>query len=171
MFWGIPSNTDVNWLCNQLHNHIIERPSISHDGPAIIGFPERPEVIYQPPANINLNVADEELLKISEEGLLALNLEEMKAIQKQYNDPTIQETRQSYGITPDAPTDVELECLAQTWSEHCSHKIFAAKIHHIDTETGEDSTINSLFKTHIMKPTFEIKKSADWLVSLFNDNS
>ena len=52
-----------------------------------------------------------------------------------------------------------------------SHKIFAAKISHKDTETGEQSTIDSLFKTHIMKPTLDIQKEVDWLLSVFHDNS
>jgi phosphoribosylformylglycinamidine synthase len=80
-------------------------------------------------------------------------------------------TREKKGLPPNAPTDVELECLAQTWSEHCKHKIFSANIHHIDTETGEDTHIDSLFKTHIMKPTFDIAEKVDWLLSLFHDNS
>ena len=29
-------------------------------------------------------------------------------------------------------TDVELEVIAQTWSEHCKHKIFASKIRYAD---------------------------------------
>ena len=75
------------------------------------------------------------------------------------------------GISPDAPTDVELECLAQTWSEHCKHKIFASKIHHVDHETGEDTVVDSLFKTHIMKPTHDMQEDVDWLLSVFHDNS
>jgi phosphoribosylformylglycinamidine synthase len=74
-------------------------------------------------------------------------------------------------ISPDAPTDVELECLAQTWSEHCKHKIFASKIHHIDHETGEDTIVDSLFKTYIMKPTHDMQQEVDWLLSVFHDNS
>jgi phosphoribosylformylglycinamidine synthase len=171
MFWGLPGDVDADWLSNQLYNQMIERVSISSTGDAGLEFPERPPTEYQPPATVNLEVSDEELNKLSQTGLLALNLKEMKAIQSHYRDPEVQTIRQSYGISPRAPTDVELECLAQTWSEHCSHKIFAAKIHHIDTETGEDSTIDSLFKTHIMKPTFDIRESADWLLSLFHDNS
>ncbi|MCH2637310.1 MAG: AIR synthase-related protein, partial [Candidatus Thalassarchaeum sp.] len=75
------------------------------------------------------------------------------------------------GLPPTAPTDVELECLAQTWSEHCSDKIFAAHIHHVDTTTGEESEINSLFKTHIMQPTLDMQTQVDWLLSIFHDNS
>ena len=75
---------------------------------------------------VDLEVADEELIRISNDGLLALNLEEMQAIQAYYRDPQTQESRVESGLHPNAPTDVELECLAQTWSEHCKHKIFAA---------------------------------------------
>jgi phosphoribosylformylglycinamidine synthase II len=171
MFWGLPGSVDVDWLSNQLFNQMIERVAISSDGNASLDFPERPPTTYQPPATVDLEISDEELIELSQTGLLALNLEEMKAIQSHYRNPDVQAIRKTHGLYAGAPTDVELECLAQTWSEHCSHKIFAAKIHHCDNETGEDSTIDSLFKTHIMKPTFDIRESADWLLSLFHDNS
>ena len=71
-----------------------------------------------------------------------MNLEEMQTIQAHYRNPEIRSAREALGLPPDAPTDVELECLAQTWSEHCKHKIFAAKISHKDLETGEESVID-----------------------------
>ena len=128
-------------------------------------------MIQQPSQTINLEVSDEELIKISEKGLLALNLKEMKTIQENYRDPNVRAARKALGLPENAPTDAELECLAQTWSEHCCHKIFAAKIHHVDHETGEDTYIDSLFKTHIMKPTLDIQSKVDWLLSIFHDNS
>jgi phosphoribosylformylglycinamidine synthase len=134
-------------------------------------FPERPPSVHDTPSVIDLEVDDAALIELSEAGLLALNLEEMLAIQAHYRNPTIQSAREALGLPTNAPTDVELECLAQTWSEHCSHKIFAAKIHHVDTETGEDSEIDSLFKTHIMQPTLDMQKRVDWLLSIFHDNS
>ncbi len=115
-----------------------------------LGFPDVPPNIFKEPMTVNLEVSDDELLEISERGLLALNLEEMKAIQSHYRDPAVRAERTEQGLQSDRPTDAELECLAQTWSEHCSHKIFAAKIRHVDKTTDEDTTINSLFKTHIM---------------------
>ncbi len=114
---------------------------------------------------------DDALVALSEQGLLALNLTEMKAIRDHYRRPEVQDARQAEGLPPHAPTDVELECLAQTWSEHCKHKIFASKIHHVDTETGEDTVIDSIFKTHIMKPTYDMQNDVDWLLSVFHDNS
>jgi phosphoribosylformylglycinamidine synthase len=95
----------------------------------------------------------------------------MHAIQAHYRDDSIRAQREAMNISPDAPTDVELECLAQTWSEHCKHKIFASKIHHIDHETGEDTIVDSLFKTYIMKPTHDMQQEVDWLLSVFHDNS
>ena len=136
-----------------------------------LAYPNRPEIERQAPAIINLELGDEQLLQLSNEGLLALNLNEMQTIRDHYRDEATREARESVGISPDAPTDVELECLAQTWSEHCKHKIFASKIHHIDTETNEDTIIDSLFKTHIMKPTHDMAKEVDWLLSVFHDNS
>jgi len=177
MFWGIPSGVDVNDLAKKLYNPMIERVSISNKEMCLnchwpkLDFPERPLLIEQPTQTINLEVTDEELIKISQRGLLALNLEEMKTIQENYRDPQVRTARKALGLPENAPTDAELECLAQTWSEHCCHKIFAAKIHHIDYETGEDSYIDSLFKTHIMKPTLDIQSKVDWLLSIFHDNS
>ena len=134
-------------------------------------FPRMSPLPYVKPATVDLEVPDDELISISEKGLLALNLEEMKAIQAHYRDVSVRESRKAIGLPPSSPTDAELECLAQTWSEHCSHKIFAAEIHHVDTTTGEDTTIDSLFKTHIMQPTLDIQEQVDWLLSIFHDNS
>ena len=177
IFYGLPNDVDRQCLANQLHNPMIERAIISDQAscennqwPAL-DFPEPPVNIFGTPTTINLEVDDDSLIEISEKGLLALNLEEMQTIQAHYRDPVVRATREKDGLPPAAPTDVELECLAQTWSEHCKHKIFAANIHHVDTETGEDSHIDSLFKTHIMKPTFDIAEKVDWLLSLFHDNS
>ena len=172
-FSGVPDGLDSQWLSKQLHNGLIERAFVSKKGeefPVIEYVPVQP-ASYTEPAAINLEVSDEELIRISEDGLLALNLEEMQTIQEHYRDPSVQEHRRIMGLPESAPTDVELECLAQTWSEHCKHKIFAAHIHHIDEETGEDTEIDSLFKTHIMKPTLEMKEEVDWLLSVFHDNS
>ena len=174
--WGT-EDTDANKIANAIHNPMIERCSISMreqcksaDWPSL-DFPEIQALPYLKPATVNLEVSDEELLSISEKGLLALNLEEMQAIQRHYRDEDVRLARAKLGLPEASPTDAELECLAQTWSEHCSHKIFAARIHHVDNVTGEDTQINSLFKTHIMQPTLDIQKQVDWLLSIFHDNS
>ncbi len=96
--------------------------------------------------------ADEgEMERISREGVLSLNLAEMKTIQDYY---------EKLGRNP---TDVELETLAQTWSEHCVHKTFRGIINY----NGE--IIDNLLKQTVMRVTRELDKP--WCLSVFEDNS
>ncbi|WP_020676284.1 phosphoribosylformylglycinamidine synthase subunit PurS [Geopsychrobacter electrodiphilus] len=121
---------------------------------------------------INLNVSDAELLQISRDGMLALNLLEMKTLQAHVNDPAVQAKRREKGLGSEL-TDVELEALAQTWSEHCKHKIFSAKIDYTD-EHGNAETIDSLFKTYIVGATRDIRRNLgkdDFCLSVFKDNA
>jgi phosphoribosylformylglycinamidine synthase subunit PurSL len=114
---------------------------------------------------------DDELLKISREGILALNLEEMKAIRDYFREKKIIVAREKMGLSQRL-TDVELECLAQTWSEHCKHKIFNSLINY--TEGKKKIKIDSLFKTYIKKSTAEIRKGKgkkDFCLSVFVDNA
>ena len=115
---------------------------------------------------IDLEVSDDELMEISRKGTLALSLEEMKSIQNYFRNA---KDRAKFGL--DKPTDVELEILAQTWSEHCKHKIFSAEVEYLDRTTGKKETFTSLYKTFIQKGTKEIAKKVDWLVSVFTDNA
>lgn len=115
----------------------------------------------------DLEVSDEGLMELSRKGTLALSLDEMKAIQNYFRNA---KNRESYGLGRN-PTDVELEVLAQTWSEHCKHKIFSARIDYENLETGEKEEIVSCYKTFIQKSTKEIAKEVDWLVSVFKDNA
>lgn len=124
---------------------------------------------------IDLNLSDEALLKLSKEMVLALNLDEMKAIQAHFNDAGVQANRATLGL-PEQPLDCELEVLAQTWSEHCKHKEFNATIHYKNKETGEEKTVRSLFKTYIKGATDVVRehleaKGNDWLIKVFSDNA
>ena len=97
-----------------------------------------------------------ELEAISQERRLSMNLEEMEAIQGWYRS----EGRE--------PTDIELEMLAQTWSEHCVHKTFKAKIDY----TGPDGTseeIDGILNTYIRAATEAVDKP--WVKSAFVDNA
>ncbi len=94
---------------------------------------------------------DNELIEISKKFMLALNLEEMKKIQEYFK---------KLGRNP---TDIELETLAQTWSEHCIHKTFNGLIEY----KGEK--IDSLLKSYIMKATKEL--ALPWCVCVFEDNA
>lgn len=124
---------------------------------------------------ISLNLSDEQLVQLSKEKVLALNLAEMKAIVGYYDHETTVAERQKVGLPKD-PTDCELEILGQTWSEHCKHKEFNAVIHYKNAETGEEKTINSLFKTYIKGTTSMVQESLEannnhWLVKVFSDNA
>ena len=61
------------------------------------------------------------------------------------------------------PTDVELETLAQTWSEHCVHKTFKGRF------TLDNKVVDNLLKSTVMKATRELDKP--WCLSVFVDNA
>ncbi|DAC29578.1 MAG TPA: hypothetical protein HA327_04780, partial [Candidatus Poseidoniaceae archaeon] len=50
----------------------------------MIEYPTKPPQEFKQPAHIDLEITDNELMEISETGLLALNLTEMQAIQTHY---------------------------------------------------------------------------------------
>ena len=108
------------------------------------------------------------LEELSKKRLLALSVEEMKAVQDYFNDPAVAEERGRAGL-PDGVTDVELEMIAQTWSEHCKHKIMNARVTYI--ENGKTETIDSLFDTYIKRATAELERKRGFLRSVFHDNS
>ena len=132
-------------------------------------IPEVKRATNQPQIHsIDLSVSDEELLKISQERKLALNLEEMKKIKKYLQEPGVIAKRQKVGLDKKI-TDAELEAIAQTWSEHCKHKIFNAKIKY--KNGNKEIKIDSLFKTYIKASTKQLEKELNWVVSTLWDNS
>ncbi|NLN60093.1 MAG: phosphoribosylformylglycinamidine synthase [Deltaproteobacteria bacterium] len=121
---------------------------------------------------IDLNVSDESLMSISSDGILALNLEEMKAIRDYLKKGDVLAARGKWSLGGEI-TDAELECLAQTWSEHCKHKIFNALIDYED-DKGNRQVIDSLFDWFIRRSTSEIRRQMgerDWCLSVFVDNA
>ncbi|MBL9163308.1 MAG: phosphoribosylformylglycinamidine synthase subunit PurL [Planctomycetaceae bacterium] len=100
------------------------------------------------------------LARLSKEGQLYLQPAEMETIQRYF----IELGRE--------PTDIELETVAQTWSEHCSHKTLAGRIAYRD-EHGERQFENMLKET-IFAATQELRRrwgDDDWCVSVFKDNA
>ncbi|GAB6166865.1 phosphoribosylformylglycinamidine synthase subunit PurL [Thermostilla marina] len=103
---------------------------------------------------------DEALKKLSIEGQLYLSLTEMQTIRNYYRE-----------LGRD-PTDVELETIAQTWSEHCSHKTLAGRIEY----HGPEGVIRfeNMLKETIFAATRTIRErlgADDWCVSVFRDNA
>jgi phosphoribosylformylglycinamidine synthase len=176
---GKISQTDAGKIAaGLLANDLIERHQVIAAGdfdlncglpafvPQVMGKDE-PQVTH-----INLAEVDAQgLLKISQEKLLALNLEEMQAIQAYYQNPAVIKARKKFGLDENT-TDVELECLGQTWSEHCKHKIFNSKIEYTDGRSK--LKIDSLFKEYIKGSTAKIRKTKgkkDFCLSVFVDNA
>ncbi len=103
---------------------------------------------------------DAQLQQINQSGHLSLTLREMQAIQSHFRELDRE------------PSDIELETIAQTWSEHCSHKTLAGPIDYRD-ELGTRAFDNMLKET-IFAATAAIRSalgSADWCVSVFRDNA
>ena len=98
-----------------------------------------------------LKATDQQLLEISRELGVGLNLQEMKAVQEYFRN----EGRN--------PTDVELQTVGQTWSEHCFHKTFKSKIR------MDGKEIDGLFETYIVKAAE--KMNPQWCFSVFEDNA
>ncbi len=114
---------------------------------------------------VDLDLDDTELARLGKEGIidsmtglrrgpLALDLEQLHAI------------RDWFHAQGRRPTDVEIESLAQTWSEHCKHTIFASAM--------DDDVPEGLYKTYIQAATNTIragKGDKDICVTVFTDNS
>ena len=158
-FPGSISKEQLTTVANQLlANDAIEQTIM---GPLTfdkldLGSPYLFEKIIIPIRNLD----NQELLQLSKEGQLYLTLIEMQTIQNHFRE-----------LERD-PTDAELESLAQTWSEHCSHKTLAGRIAYED-EKGKRQFENMLKET-IFAATVKIRESLgdqDWCVSVFKDNA
>lgn len=167
---GDLSQQEIDNIAAELHNPLIQRASsktpdaFKSDGGMGITIPEvlldNKGIIVD---DVDLNVSDDVLALISKSGIanedgtrrgpLGMSLVYMQAIQEHFK----KEGRD--------PTDVELETLAQTWSEHCKHTIFASPI---------DEVTDGLYKHYIKRATSEIREARgddDFCISVFSDNS
>ena len=131
-------------------------------------------------------LTDAQLEKLSREAHLFLSLDEMRAIQAEYRRLGRE------------PREIELETLAQTWSEHCVHKTLKSTVRYREDNLGAGQrslaasaapgrpghaaeadgsvTIRNLLKSTVAAGTFALidEKRADridWCLSVFVDNS
>lgn len=165
---GKISRTDVKKIADSLFNPLIQRARIKTaeqvkrlglgtDVPKV-KLGKSDEVL-----SVDLNISKNELISLGKEGVkdskgkprgpLALDLDYLLAIKNHFKTLGRQ------------PTDIELETLAQTWSEHCKHTIFASPL---------DEVTEGLYKGYIKKATQEIrgkKGKKDFCASVFTDNS
>lgn len=135
----------------------LEAPTDSEPTSLLDRIAEAPADHYR-----RLRISDldgDELLELSEAMKLALSREDMLAVQALYAEWERE------------PTDVELEVIAQTWSEHCKHRIFGASIEH-QGPAGESETVDSLFKTYIRDVSERIfERRPGFVLSAFHDNA
>lgn len=106
-------------------------------------------------------MTDAQLIETSKRGQLALTLEEMQSIKSHFQ--TLKRD----------PTDIELETIAQTWSEHCSHKTLKGRIVFTAAD-GSTRRYENLLKQTIFAATQELRGKwgkNDWCVSVFVDNA
>ena len=104
------------------------------------------------------DLAPEALEKLSKDKKLSLSREDMVAVQAYFKDKGRE------------PTDVELEVIAQTWSEHCKHRIFGSLIDH--TINGKSEVVDGLFKSYIRASAERImEKKPGFVLSAFVDNA
>lgn len=103
-------------------------------------------------------LSPEALEKLSKDKKLSLSREDMVAVQGYFQEKGRE------------PTDVELEVVAQTWSEHCKHRIFGARIEH--TIDGRTEIVDGLFKSFIRATSEKImKEKPGFVLSAFVDNA
>jgi len=100
-----------------------------------------------------LDATEKELLQISNELGIGLSLKEMKHVKKYFSNKGRN------------PTDVELQTIGQTWSEHCYHKTFKGDI----VTTKGKLIVTNMFKKYIAKATEEL--NLPWCLSVFEDNA
>ena len=166
---GTASLSEIQQLAQQLANPLIQRIHIKSAAQfandngmdAIAPRVELHDELHI--AYVDLDVSEAELLTIGTKGIqnadgsyrgpLGLSLPYMQAIQAHF------------ATLGRKATDIELETLAQTWSEHCKHTIFADPI---------DDIKDGLYKHYIKRATQEIRKRNgvdDFCISVFSDNA
>jgi phosphoribosylformylglycinamidine synthase II len=150
IFKGNLSEKELEKIQNRLlMNDLIQKPI----DPLKVEFPHPSPYKFKKNIVPITSATDEELIYISKKGLLALTLEEMKVIKVYFKS----EGRE--------PTDLELETIAQTWSEHCCHKTFKSPIKSNKKDTLKKNTLFG----YIKGATEEINKK-NVLLS-FSDNA
>lgn len=141
-------------LCNGTVQHYSLGPIAIHFGQEAAAA-DRVEVV---PLR---GLGSDELLALSKRRLLSLDLAEMQTIQQFY----VENKRDA--------TDVELETLAQTWSEHCVHKTFKAQIDFTWLDAAGNiraqEMVDGLIYQYLASATKQLQPP--WLRSAFVDNA
>lgn len=156
--YGGVSNSELHLIAQKLLcNDVIQYYELGALKPHI--SEPRPQTLMRVDPVPVKSLSDAELLKLSRERLLSLDLAEMHAV------------RAYFTLVGREPTDVEIESIAQTWSEHCVHKTFKGIIDYVEITASGTITqhIDSLIRTYLQAATQKI--DAPWVLSAFVDNA
>lgn len=153
-------------LANDCIEQVCYRGFSRHDEPGDV-FRSAPVRPFELRHVVIRELNDEALRKLSREAHLFLSLEEMKTIQAHFRDAGRE------------PTDLELEMLAQTWSEHCVHKTMRSAVAYRGepmppAAPGEvEIQYDNLLKDTIARATYELiaEGKTPWCLSVFEDNA
>ena len=153
-------------IAGLIHNPLVEKFILHPPGKEPEPYLPVVSIRHEPQTQkISLHMSPQRFKALAKEKLLSLNIDEFQAIKKHFKLAKTIAARKKVGLD-NKITDVELEAIAQTWSEHCKHKIFNAMINY--EEEGDSHAINSLFRTFIAGATEQVKKP--YIVSIFKDN-
>ena len=167
-----PSAQDLSRAAPTLGNIVVDE---AHHGPLTLESLPRGRKYEFRRIEVPVRSFDDEHLKeVEKKHRLALNAEEMRAIRDHFE--TLQRE----------PTDIELQTIAQTWSEHCKHKTLAGHVYYREVgPEGEDHApvdslfdmpdlppngkIDNLLKETVFRSTVDLDR--DWCLSVFKDNA
>ncbi len=172
LFATKPGAQDLERAAAALGNVVVDE--CHHGSLALDELPRGKPYVFQRVAVPLRGMGDEELRALEREHRLALNVQEMKAIKAWFEEAGRE------------PTDVELQTIAQTWSEHCKHKTLAGPVRYREHDPDGDDRVNvdslfelgdmplhgrveNLLKATIKTATEELDKP--WCLSVFEDNA
>lgn len=161
----MPDDRDLPRISRLVGNACIEEVYIG--APKIGPPPQPPEYAFRLVSVPLCNLDDGGLERLSREGHLFLSLEEMRAIQTHFR------------LLQRDPTDLELETLAQTWSEHCVHKTLkSAYLYRGAPFPGNEAPVvtreyDNLLRDTIARATHELaaENRGPECLSVFVDNA
>jgi len=143
---GELDNGQLDSICGKL----LVNPIVEHIvGPDTVPFSEHPRYHF----------------KLNHYNILDTNGSGLAEVRKDFgfSEPELQAIIAHFREQGRNPTDIELETLFQTWSEHCVHKTFRARI------SFDGQIIDNLLRSTIAKATAELNKP--WCLSVFVDNA
>ncbi|MFP4085187.1 MAG: phosphoribosylformylglycinamidine synthase subunit PurS [Desulfobacteraceae bacterium] len=142
-----------NWDPGQGIGFLIPKVMLNHE----------PEVTF-----ISID-SNQQLKQISLARNLALQDRDIPIIRDYFLRADVQRERETVGLN--LPTDVELEYISQARSDHCNHNTFRGFFTYRDLCSGEQTSVDSLFRTCIEAPTLKMMEEKDWVVSVLWDNA